>query len=100
MEYFLPNASEARLFDPEHADDYEHSVNCCEFPATTLQERANRQKQYLDSQPMTAYIVTNDPQEFLIELQHWISDGYFVGDSSAKLCTPTMQVAHLYRPMF
>jgi len=96
-EHFLPNATSARLEDPE--DNFDHGIDCFEFPSDTALRGAQSRVRQLESNPLTAYVLTNDFHDFLLAMQHWIGKGFYVGDSSAIVCRPDLQSAKLFRPL-
>lgn len=96
-EHFLPNATSARLEDPE--DDFDHGIDCFEFPSDTVLDAAQSKVRQLESNPLTAYILTNDFHDFLLAMQHWVNKRYYVGDSSAIVCGHDLQSAKLFRPL-
>lgn len=98
MDKFLPNATAARQ-DLIDEDDLEHGIDCFEFPRDTSLHAAQLRVRQLEHNPHTAYITTNDPLDFLTELQHWLGKGYYVGDSSAVICRPDLQIAKLFRTL-
>lgn len=102
-EHFLPNATmerENRQYEGEDDDSLEHGVNVIEFPSDTAVQLAVSKLARLDDDPLTAYITTHDFHDFLLAMQHWLSKSYFIGDSSAIVCTEHFQSAKLFRPLF
>lgn len=99
MNKFLVNATSARHENPDYEDDLEHGINSYEFPSDTAMEAAQSKVRRLESNPLTAYVTTNDFHDFLLAVQHWVRAGYYVGDSSAIVCTPNLQSAKLFRPL-
>ena len=98
MNKYLPNATTARQ-DLIDEDNYEHGIDCFEFPRDTSLHAAQLRVRQLEYNPLTAYILTNDPLDFLTEVQHWLGKGYYVGDSSAIVCRPDLQSAKLFRTL-
>lgn len=96
-QHFLPNATTARFEDPE--DSFDHGIDCYEFPSDTVLHAAQSKVRQLESNPLTAYILTNDFHDFLLAMQHWVSKGFYVGDSSAIVCRQDLQSAKLFRPL-
>ena len=99
-EKYLPNATTERLENPGYEDDYQHGVDCAEFEADSALKLANSKVIQLNAYPLTAYVLTHDLQTFMVELAHWLSKGYFIGDSSALACREDLQSAQLFKPLF
>ena len=98
MNKFLPNATTVRQ-DLIDEDALDHGVDCYEFARDSALHAAKLRVRQLENNPLTAYITTNDPLDFLIELQHWLGKGFYVGDSSAVICRADLQSAKLFRTL-
>ena len=98
MNKFLPNATATRQ-ELNDEDALDHGVDCYEFARDGALHAAKLRVRQLEQNPLTAYITTNDPLDFLIELQHWLGKGFYVGDSSAIVCRPDLQSAKLFRTL-
>lgn len=97
---YLPNATNERLENPDYADDMRHGIDCYEFPSDSALQLAKSRVHQLEQEPLTAYILTHNLHDFMIEMQHWIRKGWFVGDSSALVCRDDLQSAQLYKTLF
>ena len=98
MNKFLPNATTVRQ-DFIDEDALDHGVDCYEFACDTALQVAQIKVRQLEDNPLTAYITTSDPVDFLVELQHWLGKGYYVGDSSSVVCREDSQVAKLFKTL-
>lgn len=77
----------------------EHGVDTYEPPADTAYEKARSRLYVLDNAPNVAYIFTKSMHEFLLEVQHWVRKGYYVGDTSAMVCNEQIQSCQLFKTL-
>ena len=96
-EKFLPSFSFARMEDPDFEGD--HGVDAYEHPSNTSLATARNKVRLLEESPLTAYVLTHSQQDFMLELQHWFSRGYYCGDSSALVCREDLQSAQLFKTL-
>ena len=88
------NYSTVEQNDPDNLD---HGIDGYEHPSDTALQVAARRVRQLVSEPLTAYILTSNLQDFMLEMQHWIGKGNYVGDTSAIVCREDLQSAQLFK---
>lgn len=88
-------------YSAQDHDDFEidHGVDGYEFPSDTALQVAKSRLNQLESEPLTAYILTHSQHDFMLALEHWFSKNYFIGDTSAVVCREDLQSAQLFKKL-
>lgn len=84
---------------PVEPDRVQHGMGMCECPSETALHVARSRLHQLESEPLTAYILTHNLHDFMLAMEHWISKEYFVSDISAIVCREDLQSAQMFKKL-